>query len=60
MASSQKICVMENCDVEKVSPEKAVKILAKHNHKVTVYQAKIILDFLYKLANIAVSQHLRS
>lgn len=51
---------METYDSDKISPEKALKVLAKNNYNVTICQAKIILDLFYKLANIAVTQHLRS
>lgn len=49
---------MDN-NLERISPEKAINMLAKHNHKLTLHEAKIILDILYKLANIVVAQHLR-
>jgi hypothetical protein len=42
-----------------VTPEKAVKILAKHGRKVSVEEAKLILDFVYDLANLSVKQVLR-
>jgi len=37
-----------------VTPDRAVKILAKHNVKVTSEQAEKILEFMNKLAQIAV------
>jgi len=39
-----------------VTPEKAIKILAKHGTDITFSEAKIMLEFLYKLANLSVSQ----
>ncbi|KQC02053.1 hypothetical protein [Pedobacter sp. Hv1] len=39
-----------------VTPEKAIKILAKHGTDLTFSEAKIMLEFLYKLANLSVSQ----
>ena len=45
--------------MDKIQPEKAVEILQEHGMKVTVEQAKIILDFLRKLASIAIDQYLR-
>lgn len=41
---------------EKVTPEKAVAILGKNGVEVTIEQAKLILNFLYKLADITVAQ----
>lgn len=45
--------------MEKLTPEKAVEILKQHGTIVTVTQAQLILDFLYDLAQIAVTQYLR-
>jgi hypothetical protein len=42
-----------------MTAEKAVKILAEHGTHITVEQAEIVVDFLRKLAKIAVAQHLR-
>ncbi len=50
---------METFEIDKIPPEKAFEILKKNGHIVTVEQAKIILELLNKLANIAVSQYLR-
>lgn len=46
--------------MEMMKPEKAVEILKRHGQIVTVEQAQMILDFIYKLASIAVSQVLRN
>lgn len=43
--------------MEELSPEKAAEILAAHGTLVTVEQAKIILEFMYKLANLALTQY---
>lgn len=43
---------------EKITPEKAVAILRKNGMEVTLEQAKLILDFLYKLADITVGQYM--
>lgn len=43
---------------EKLTPEKAVEILARHGTQVTVEEAQLILDFMYILANIALNQYL--
>jgi hypothetical protein len=45
--------------MDKMTAEKAVKILAEHGTHITVEQAEIVVDFLRKLAKIAVSQQLR-
>jgi hypothetical protein len=42
-----------------LKPEKAVEILQKHGLEVTTEQAGLILEFLRKLADIAVTQYLR-
>jgi len=44
---------------EDIKPEKAVTILRKHGMEVTSEQAKLILEFLQRMADIAVAQFLR-
>ncbi|SKA06809.1 hypothetical protein SAMN04488128_102576 [Chitinophaga eiseniae] len=44
--------------MEKIKPEKAVEMLKQKGVEVTVEQATFILEFLRKLANIIVAQHL--
>jgi hypothetical protein len=44
---------------QNVTPERAVKILAKHGVIIPPEKAKIMLDFLYKLGNLSVSQCLK-
>jgi hypothetical protein len=44
----------------KISPERAMKMLNSEGMDVTLDEAKAILDFLRKLANIAVSKYLKS
>lgn len=39
-----------------LTPEKALKILAKHGTIISLEKAKIMLEFLYKLSNLSVSQ----
>ncbi len=46
--------------MEKLQPEKAVGMLRQHGMEVTLEQAKLILEFLRKLADIAVTQYLRT
>ena len=44
---------------EDIKPEKAVALLHKHGIEVTPEQAKLILEFLQRMADIAVAQFLR-
>ena len=44
--------------MEKLQPEKAVEMLRQRGMEVTLEQAKLILEFLRKLADIAVTQYL--
>ena len=39
-----------------VTPEKAVEILKKNGTNITIEEAKLILDFIYKFAILAVNQ----
>lgn len=50
---------MEAIETERVSPQKAVEVLRREGLEVTEIQAKKILEFLEKLANIVVSQCLK-
>ena len=43
----------------KISPERAMKILHSEGLYVSIEEAKAILDFLKKLANITVANYLR-
>lgn len=43
----------------KVTPEIAVKLLREHGTIVTVEEAKLILDFMYKFAKLAVNQQVK-
>ena len=45
--------------MSKLEPEKVVEILRNNGIEVTLEQAKLILEFFRKLANIAVAQYLR-
>lgn len=49
---------MEHLSIAKrnITPEKAKQILEKHGTKVTVEEAKIILDFLYKFGRLTLKQ----
>jgi hypothetical protein len=41
-----------NSEKRKITPEKAVEILQKYGTIVTIEEAKIILDFMYKLSKL--------
>ncbi|WP_423147787.1 hypothetical protein [Rubrolithibacter danxiaensis] len=43
---------------ERISPKKATEILKKDGLEVTLDEAKIILEFLYQMAEIVVDQYL--
>lgn len=51
---------MEVSENDKITPEKATEILRKGGLDVTTEQATLILNFLYKLANITLSQYSQS
>ena len=42
--------------MEKLQAERAAELLAKHGTYVTIDQAKIILEFMNKLADLTVTQ----
>jgi len=50
---------METSVNDKITPEKAIEILRKDGLEVTLEQAKLILEFLYQMADIVVEQHLK-
>jgi len=43
-----------------ITPAKAVEILAKHGTKVTLEEAQIILDFMYKFGKLAIETELNA
>jgi len=43
-----------------VSPAKAVEILAEHGTKITLEEAQIILDFMYKFGKLAIETELNA
>lgn len=49
---------MEVVKKDRISPEKAVEILGRKGLKVNREQAHLILNFLYKLADITLAQHM--
>ncbi|MBI2283102.1 MAG: hypothetical protein HYU71_05290 [Bacteroidetes bacterium] len=46
--------------MEKLVPEKVVEILREKGVEVSLEQARLILEFLRKLADIAVNQYLNN
>lgn len=48
------------CKMENVQPEKVMEIMCQHGENVTLEEAKRILDFLRRLADIAVEQYLNN
>jgi hypothetical protein len=45
--------------MEKIQPEKVVEMLRQKGVEVTLEQARLILEFLRKLADITVTQYLK-
>lgn len=50
---------VETSNNRKVTAEKAVKIMAKHGTVITIEEAKIMLDFLYKFAKLTLETVLK-
>ncbi len=42
-----------------ITTEKAIKILARHGTDIPPEKAKMMLDFLYKISNLSVSETLK-
>lgn len=49
---------METSETDIITPESAAEILKKGGLEVKLEQAKLILEFLYKLADITVAQNI--
>jgi hypothetical protein len=47
---------MDSEKVEKITAEEAVQTLKSHGLEVTMEEAQAILDFLYLIADISISQ----
>jgi len=43
--------------MESVKPELVVEILKKHNVHISLEQARVILDFMFKFVRIALTQN---
>ena len=50
---------MKSKNKGEVTPEVAIKILKEHGREVTREEAKLIVDFLYKLAEMAIDQYVK-
>lgn len=50
---------MCDAEVKRIAPEKAVEILKEDGIEVTVSEAKVILDFMYEMAEIVVELYLK-
>ena len=50
---------MENDVKDRIQPEKAMEILPKGGLQVDMEQTRQILDFLYKLTDIVLSQYFK-
>jgi hypothetical protein len=48
---------LEECEMEQLSPENAVEILSNHGAYVSLEEAALIIEFMYKLANLALNQY---
>ena len=48
-----------NSTKRQLTPEKAVEILKKHGTQITVEEAKLMLDFLYKFAKLTLETVLK-
>jgi len=49
---------MEDEELIRITPDKAIEILRKDGIDVNIEEAQIILDFLYSMANIVVDQYI--
>jgi hypothetical protein len=45
--------------IRRVTPEMAVQILKEHGTKITIEEAKVILDFMYKIGKLSVDQYVK-
>ena len=55
--SSNNLFVVKSNKEHSIKPEKVVEMLKEDGLDITIEQADLILDFLYKLADIALSQY---
>ncbi len=50
---------METSENDKITPERAIEILRKDGLEINFEQAKLILKFLYQMADIAIDQYMK-
>ncbi len=50
---------MEISENDKITPERAIEILRKDGLEVNFEQAKLILKFLYQMADVAIEQYMK-
>ncbi len=52
---------MNNTDTKtkRITPKIAVEILKEHGTKVTLDEARLILDFMYNIAKLSVEQYIK-
>jgi hypothetical protein len=50
--------MMRDEEIDKITPQKAMELLKKDGINVDLEQAKIVLDFLYEMAEIVVDTYL--
>jgi len=46
-------------DRRRITPQQAVNILKEHGTVATIEEAKIILDFMYKIAKLSVETYIK-
>ncbi|MBA2763033.1 MAG: hypothetical protein H0U39_13945 [Segetibacter sp.] len=51
--------MIETSENGKITPERAIEILGKGGLEVNFEQAKLILKFLYQMADIAIDQYMK-
>jgi len=49
---------MEGINTKKLTPERVIEILKKKGTIINIEEAKVLLDFIGKIAHIAVNQYL--
>lgn len=57
-AVNRRRCMMREEEIDRIKPHKAIELLRKDGIDVDAEQAKIILDFLYEMAEIVVDTYL--
>jgi hypothetical protein len=52
------VCQRRRFNMEQIKPEEVVEILRDYGTIVTIEEARIILEFMWKLANLTLDQYL--